>query len=412
MIDSYLKEYQLNQQKDFFRNAETKTIVDEITLKGYKITRYINEFWTSGQRQGHSLHEISYRGCFKSELPRFFISKLSKPGDLVYDPFMGRGTTLLEAALLNRQVAGNDINPLSIILIEPRLNPPEIIDVANRLKSISWNSQYEADLDLSMFFSPRTENKIVALRKYLEKKKAEGFEDYIDKWIRMVATNRLTGHSPGFFSVYTLPPNQAVSPDAQQKINKKRNQVPPDRNIISIIERKSQTLQKDLTLDQIRILQTINSTAKYFYKDSQKQIDLRDESVHLIVTSPPFLDTIQYSEDNWMRCWFNSIDVEDVNKNLTITRTVVGWTKVMRKVFLELIRILKPKGWIAFEVGEVRRGSIFLDEVIAPIGIDLGLKCQGIVINQQSFTKTGNCWGIKNNEIGTNTNRIVLFQKD
>lgn len=412
MIDSYLKEYQLNQQKDFFKNAETKTILDEITLKGYKITRYINEFWTSGQRQGHSLHEISYRGCFKSELPRFFISKLSKPGDLVYDPFMGRGTTILEAALLNRQVAGNDINPLSIILIEPRLNPPEITDVSNRLKSISLNSKYEADIDLSMFFSPKTENRIVALRKYLEKKKAEGFEDDIDKWIRMVATNRLTGHSSGFFSVYTLPPNQAVSPDAQRKINKKRNQVPPDRNVISIIMKKSLTLQKDLTPNQRKILHTINSTAKYFCEDSQKQTDLRDESVHLIVTSPPFLDTIQYSEDNWMRCWFNSIDVEDVNKNLTITRTVADWAKAMRKAFLELIRILKPKGWIAFEVGEVRRGSIFLDEVIAPIGINLGLKCHGIVINQQSFTKTGNCWGIKNNEIGTNTNRIVLFQKE
>ncbi len=37
----------------------------------------------------------------------------------------------------------------------------------------------------------------------------------------MVAINRLTGHSPGFFSVYTLPPNQATSVQAQRKINGK-----------------------------------------------------------------------------------------------------------------------------------------------------------------------------------------------
>ena len=43
--------------------------------------------------------------------------------------------------------------------------------------------------------------------------------DGVDRWIRMVAVNRLTGHSPGFFSVYTLPPNQAASLDAQAKIN-------------------------------------------------------------------------------------------------------------------------------------------------------------------------------------------------
>ena len=39
----------------------------------------------------------------------------------------------------------------------------------------------------------------------------------------MIALNRLTGHSPGFFSVYTLPPNQAVSVKAQRKINRDRN---------------------------------------------------------------------------------------------------------------------------------------------------------------------------------------------
>jgi hypothetical protein len=42
----------------------------------------------------------------------------------------------------------------------------------------------------------------------------------------MVAINRLTGHSPGFFSVYTLPPNQAVSVQSQRKINEKRGRRP------------------------------------------------------------------------------------------------------------------------------------------------------------------------------------------
>ena len=81
-----------------------------------------NEYWTSGQRQAHSLHEISYRACFKPQLPQFFISRLSKPGDAVYDPFMGRGTTPLEAHLLGRKPLGNDINPLSLALVDPPLH--------------------------------------------------------------------------------------------------------------------------------------------------------------------------------------------------------------------------------------------------------------------------------------------------
>ena len=50
---------------------------------------FTNEFWTSKQRAGHSLHEISYRACFKPQLVDFFVQRLTEPGDLVYDPFMG-----------------------------------------------------------------------------------------------------------------------------------------------------------------------------------------------------------------------------------------------------------------------------------------------------------------------------------
>jgi hypothetical protein len=60
---------------------------------------FVNSFWTSGQRQAHSLHEISYRACFKPQLPDFFITRLTAPGETVYDPFSGRGTTALQTAI-------------------------------------------------------------------------------------------------------------------------------------------------------------------------------------------------------------------------------------------------------------------------------------------------------------------------
>ena len=80
------------------------------------------ELWTSRQRQAANLHEISYRACYKPQLPRHFIERLTRPGDRVYDPFSGRGTTAVEAALLARRVAANDVNPLSRMLAEP---PPD-----------------------------------------------------------------------------------------------------------------------------------------------------------------------------------------------------------------------------------------------------------------------------------------------
>ena len=73
------------------------------------------EFWTAKQRYGHPIHEVSYRACYKPQLPAYFIERYAEPSQLIYDPFMGRGTTLIEAKLLGHNVIGNDVNPLSTI---------------------------------------------------------------------------------------------------------------------------------------------------------------------------------------------------------------------------------------------------------------------------------------------------------
>jgi hypothetical protein len=87
------------------------------------------------------------------------------------------------------------------------------------------------------------------------------------------------------------------------------------------------------------------------------------------------------------------------------------WQAAMTDVFRELHRILQPGGHVAFEVGEVHGGKTKLEEAVLPCGIEAGLKCELILINDQEFTKTANCWGVDNNSKGTNTNRIVLFRK-
>lgn len=410
-ICDYLRDFAPIDEEHRSCSNSRSTALEKVNWDSTFILRYSNEFWTSRQRQGHSLHEISYRACFKSELPSFFIELLSQPGDLVYDPFMGRGTTVLEAALLNRMVAGNDVNPLSRTLIEPRLEVPCLTDIEERLESLNLNRSAPLETDLSMFFSEKTHRQIIALRNYLEERKREGKEDSTDRWIRMVATNRLTGHSKGFFSVYTLPPNQAVSSEAQKKINLKRNQTPQDKDIKAIILKKSLSLQRDLTESERHQLRSLSEKARYFNRDAREKCPLQAESVSLVVTSPPFLNTVQYQADNWLRCWFNGMDANEIGKTLSVTSSLAGWTEIMTEVFRELGRLLKPGGWIAFEVGEVQGGKLLLDEIVAPIGMKTGLQCQGILVNDQSFTKTSNCWGVSNNRKGTNTNRVVLFQK-
>jgi hypothetical protein len=66
---------------------------------------------------------------------------------------------------------------------------------------------------------------------------------------------------------------------------------------------------------------------------------------------------------------------------------------------------------VAFEVGEVRGGKLRLDEVILPLGLAAGFRAHGVLVNRQDFTKTAHIWGVGNNAQGTNSNRVVLFEK-
>lgn len=369
---------------------------------------FVNEFWTSRQRAAASLHEISYRACFKPQLPAFFIQRLTTPGQRVYDPFAGRGTTVIEAALLGRTAAASDVNPLSATLILPRLLPPTLSEVQQRLARIDRRDAKTIPEDLLAFYHPDTLFEICALREYLLERARSEISDHIDDWIRMVAVNRLTGHSSGFFSVYTLPPNQAVTVEAQQKINTARNQRPPKRDIRAIIARKTASLLTDVDHNTRAALSDAQA-ATWFTIGSCTHTDWISSCMQLVVTSPPFLDIVDYATDNWLRCWFCGIDAKAVA--IEMHRTIEGWAAFIERAFREFARLLHPGGFVAFEVGEVRRGTVQLETIVLPRGLAAGLTPVCILVNEQVFTKTANIWGVSNNAKGTNTNRIVVFQK-
>jgi hypothetical protein len=384
----------------------------ELPLTTAPIQVYRGEFWTAKQRQAARLHEVSYRACFKPQLPAFFIERLTQHGDTVYDPFSGRGTTAIESALRGRRVVDNDINPLSAILTRPRLELPGLDDIKARLESISLQAVIPKTPDLSMFYHADTLVEIIALRNYLRRRQRNGDEDGVDRWIRMVATNRLTGHSKGFFSVYTLPPNQATSPANQIKINRKLGQKPEYRDTRAIIFQKSRVLQSGLEPAQRDCLHAAAKIAKSLTAPAHRTAKIANASIQLTVTSPPFLDIVQYSNDNWLRCWFNALDAESIGRRITMSKTIDDWRARMGAVFAELYRVTKRGGWVAFEVGEIRKGKIRLEEHVVPLGIAAGFDCEAILINEQRFTKTANIWGVDNNEAGTNSNRIVVFRKN
>ena len=176
MLKLLEKLYEPSQQSLF---GDEVSYTKKLDSKNY--SRVIGEFWTSKQRQANALHEIAYRACFKPQLPNFFITNLTKPDDTVYDPFSGRCTTVIEAALNKRNIIANDINPISRILIEGRLQIPEIGEIKNRLDAIPIDTTLSSDLDLSMFYHSATLSEILSFKNYFLKRESENKLDAVDE---------------------------------------------------------------------------------------------------------------------------------------------------------------------------------------------------------------------------------------
>lgn len=374
------------------------------------VPTFTNEFWTSGQRRGNGLHEISYRACFKPQLPAFFIDHLAGDGGSVHDPFMGRGTTVIEAALRGRAVSGSDINPLSEMLVSPRLDPPTVEEVGERVGEIELDpGRDEGFEELLAFYHPETLGSLTSLRRYLLDRQESGRLDRTDAFIRMVAINRLTGHSPGFFSVYTLPPNQAVTVKRQLEINRRRSQTPPVRDVRALILKKTRSLLRNMTGELREVLRALPEPTLLTGKAWETE-QIASGTVGISITSPPFLDVVDYRADNWLRCWFAGIEPSEVE--ISTMAGIPEWAAMVHETLTEQSRLLRSGGHVCFEVGEVRGGTVRLEETVLAAAEGTGLSPVCVVINSQEFTKTSHLWGVENSSRGTNTHRIVVLRRD
>jgi hypothetical protein len=378
----------------------------EVTVETVEdgIAYFTNMFWSSAQREGHSLHEVPYRACFKPALATFLLDRLSGSGAVVHDPFSGRGTVCVEAALMGRRASASDINPLSLLLTRPRLYPVPLEDICTALETIDWSAGQIEREDLLTYFHPETLRDIEALRRWLAVHAPldSPAPDPVADWIRMAAMTRLTGHSSGYMSVKTLPPNQMTTLASQRALNQKHNLAPPARDVRRSILSKSRALLRDGSPHNTlrHSIQTASALHTPYVDNG---------SVDLVVTSPPFANIVNYGHETWMRNWFAGI----VTDNIAFSHhaSLIDWTEMMRETLIELMRVVKPGGYIALEVGEIRRGSVKLEKLVWRAAEGLPCRRMGVIVHDAQFTKSAHCYGVTNGALGTNTNRIVLMQR-
>jgi len=393
--------------------VEPIQIFGEETVNTGKSTykRTTGEFWTERQRQMHSLHYVvSYRASFKPELPEFFISRYSRPGEVVLDPFNGRGTTALQANLMGRTAYGSDVNPMAERITYPKCRPVSADALASALDAIELDPETPVpdEEDFSMFYHPGTFREIAGLKRHLAER-----GDEAERFIELVALSRLHGHSPGFFSVYSFP-QISVPPANQVKINERREQTPDYRPIKTRILKKARRALADGEIRRIREA----SRANRFELCDARELNFPDGCADLIVTSPPFLNKADYITDNWLELWFLGIPEEPLRERVVQTPSLKKWVEFMTPAIAEMGRVLRPGGVAVVEVGEVVNAGrmIYLDEVIVDMAESLQdhgcpLVVEEVMIHLQNFTKLANCFKVDNNKKGTNTHRLVVLRK-
>lgn len=359
------------------------------------------------RNMNNKLHTLcSYMAMFPPTLPHYFIKRYSKEGDVVLDPFSGRGTTVLEACFLKRFGIGNDMNPLAYILTKAKANVPHKGRIINRIKKleIKFNSKLidvnHIDPNIRMIFSDHTLKQLEFLKNSLNWNKSK-----VDNFITAMVLGIIHGNSDTYLSV-GMPNTFSMSPNYVRNYIHKHKLLKPDRNVFQVLIRK---------LD--RCYQYPPKSGKAFRQDVRKMSKSKDNSVDLIVTSPPYTRVIRYGKFNWIRLWFLDKDVEKVDRKLFFSQSLPKYVDFMKEVLSEMQRVLKINGTAVFVIGDVKSRTSDKVENLAKLVWDkcarpLGLKLVEPIIEDiiRDETKVTKIWGDRKG-MATKIDRILILKK-
>nr|WP_281408963.1 DNA methyltransferase [Mesorhizobium sp. B2-8-9] len=241
-----------------------------------------------------------YFAMFPEEYVARQLLAFTRPGDLVLDPFCGRGTTILESALHSRRAIGTDVNLVAACVSGAKAEVPSLAEVLQRLDYLEVNCVADGLLVpegefFQYCFHTNTLEELLFLRAELRWR-----EDPVDRFIAAVALGALHGEahrSPNYLS-NRMPRTISTKPEYSVRWWKERNLLPERRTVFPILR----------TLSRSRLsVPAPSGLAKVALQDARNCGEVFAEhqgEVRLMVTSPPYLDTTDYSEDQWLRIWF------------------------------------------------------------------------------------------------------------
>jgi site-specific DNA-methyltransferase (cytosine-N4-specific) len=317
----------------------------------------------------HTIHP--YPAKFPPSVPHQLLQELSKPGDVVLDPFCGSGTTLSEALSFNCHAIGNDINFIALLI--------------SRVKTTNYN-----DMDFQCI-----ENKIKQIQDNYESKikiknvtNFKGIEHWFQENVR-----------------YELDVIKDVINSIENKKQKELLQLVFSRIIIDVSNQDSDTryaaINKSIKdgdtlekfLKQYTLIKDKVATTQYntdlniniLNEDARILNSIQDETIDIIITSPPYANTYDYylyhkHRMNWLGYDFNISKKQEIgsrNEYSSKKKPIEKWISDIEDFMLTMKRVTKANGYICIIIGDSVVNKIFFNarEVVEQIAekIDLDL---------------------------------------
>ena len=250
----------------------------------------------------HPLHSICpYFAMFPEDFVAKQINAYTQPGDTVFDPFSGRGTTVFESLLNGRPAAGVDVNPVAVCISGAKADPPTLVSVIKRLKLLEGLQKETGDSEMprgkffSACFHGKTLQQLLFLRARLNWSRSR-----VDRFIAAVLLSCLHGESHKSRNCISnrMPRTISTNPDYSVRWWREKGYTAPERDVFGVLQRVA-AYRLGHTLPKLR-----GSVRCLDARRASSGFRKLRRSVSLIVTSPPYLDTTHYAEDQWLRLWF------------------------------------------------------------------------------------------------------------
>ena len=293
-----------------------------------------------------SMQQISpYIGKMKSSMVNALLVRYTKVHEKVWDPFVGSGVVALQSVINGRNIISNDINPYAIVLTKAKLFHPSTelraIRKANfyfeKLEKTIKTTNITAPKWVRAFFNPKTLKEIIILKNL--------FIENNEFFLLGCLLGILHHQRPGFLS---YPSNHLVPYLLTRKFPK--NKFP---EMYTYRDVKSRLLKKINRAYKREANKQYSVTKECKLCDTTK-LRIAEGSIDAIVTSPPYMNNLDYARDNRLRLWFLGIKSYSRfdQKNATKLKEFLTF---MKKCFTKFHKVLKRNGKCILVVGDVIR---------------------------------------------------------